>query len=153
MRRNLAGSLPQIQWPSDVIVMPFNLDRAPDVHRLLTSGYLGGAGSVPDYRAWLAAFECDAEFDLSRCFVAQLDGAVIGVIICWTSAFIKDLVVHHDARNRGTGFALLHHLFAHLTQRNESAVDLYVMENNLAARRLYEKAGMSYIKRIAIPTS
>ncbi|WP_024643943.1 GNAT family N-acetyltransferase [Pseudomonas syringae] len=153
MRRNLADSLPQIQLQSDVIIAPFSLDRAPDVHRLLTSGYLDGAGSVPNYRDWLTAFECDAEYDLSRCFVALLDGAVIGVIICWTSAFIKDLVVHTDARNRGTGFALLHHLFAHLAQRNESTVDLYVMENNLAARHLYEKSGMSYIKRIAIPKS
>ncbi|SDW10614.1 Acetyltransferase (GNAT) family protein [Pseudomonas syringae] len=153
MRRNLDDSLPQIRWPTDVVVTPFILDLAAEAHRLLTSGYLGGAGNVPDYSTWLAGFEHDAEYDLSLCFLAMRNGAVIGVITGWTSAFIKDLVVHPDARNRGVGFALLHHLFAHLTRRHEAAADLYVMENNLAARRLYEKSGMSYVKRIAIPAS
>lgn len=81
----------------------------------------------------------------------MLDETVVGVIVCWTSAFIKDLVVHPDVRHSGIGFALLNHLFAHLSKCGETAVDLHVMENNLKARRLYEKSGMSYLKRFDIP--
>ncbi|NAT16570.1 GNAT family N-acetyltransferase, partial [Pseudomonas syringae pv. actinidifoliorum] len=114
-------------------------------------GYCDGAGSVPDYPTWLSAFERDPEFDLSLCFLALRDDAVVGVITCWTSAFIKDLVVHPDARAAGIGFALLNHLFSQLpgpvTPTKRSSGHLHVMENNLTARRLYEKSAMSYIKR------
>ncbi|MFH7489615.1 GNAT family N-acetyltransferase, partial [Pseudomonas syringae pv. tagetis] len=41
----------------------------------------------------------------------------------------------------------LNHLFAHLQQCGEAAVDMYVMENNLAARQLYAKSGMSCLRR------
>ncbi|BBI46408.1 hypothetical protein BV360_03006 [Pseudomonas syringae pv. actinidiae] len=155
MRRSLAEPLPAVQWPAGVSPHPLTLDRAAEAHALLTLGYCDGAGSVPDYPTWLSAFERDPEFDLSLCFLALRDDAVVGVITCWTSAFIKDLVVHPDARAAGIGFALLNHLFSQLlgpvTRPREAAVDLHVMENNLTARRLYEKSAMSYIKRFNAP--
>ncbi|MFA0929581.1 GNAT family N-acetyltransferase [Pseudomonas syringae pv. tagetis] len=147
MRRPLAIPVPAAVWPPRVLPQPFTLDRAQEVHHLLALGYANGQGSVPDYKSWLAAFERDPEFDTSRCFVATLDETVVGVIVCWTSAFIKDLVVNPDVRNTGIGSALLNHLFAHLQQCGEAAVDLYVMENNLAARHLYAKSGMSCLRR------
>lgn len=52
----------------------------------------------------------------------MLDETVVGVIVCWTSAFIKDLVVHPDVRHSGIGFALLNHLFAHLSKCGETAI-------------------------------
>ncbi|KPC16200.1 Acetyltransferase [Pseudomonas syringae pv. maculicola] len=155
MRRSLAEPLPAVQWPAGVSQHPLTLDRAAEAHYLLIQGYCDGAGSVPDYPAWLSAFERDPEFDLSLCFLALRDDAVVGVITCWTSAFIKDLVVHPDARAGGIGFALLNHLFSQLrgpvTRPREAAVDLHVMENNLTARWLYEKSVMSYVKRFNAP--
>ncbi|KPX51811.1 Acetyltransferase [Pseudomonas amygdali pv. hibisci] len=151
MRRTLALPVPSAVWPPRVLPRPFTLEQAPEVHRLLTLGHASATGSVPDYPHWRAAFEQDPEFDTSRCFLAMLDETVVGVIVCWTSAFIKDLVVHPDVRHSGIGFALLNHLFAHLSKCGEAAVDLHVMENNLKARRLYEKSGMSYLKRFDIP--
>ncbi|MDU8498058.1 GNAT family N-acetyltransferase [Pseudomonas syringae] len=153
MRRTLALPVPAAIWPPRVLPRPFTLEQAPEVHRLLTLAYGNAAGSVPDYPDWRAAFEQDPEFDTSRCFLAILDETVVGVIVCWTSGFIKDLVVHPDVRRRGIGSALLNHLFAHLSACDEAAVDLHVMENNLTARRLYEKSGMSYLKRIEIPAA
>ncbi|WP_201006099.1 GNAT family N-acetyltransferase [Pseudomonas cichorii] len=150
MRRDLGQPVPLQHWPAPVRPLPFKLDQAPDIHCLLTLGYRDGSGSVPDYRHWLMAFEHDPEFDTDRCFVAQDDQGPVGVITCWTSAFIKDLVVHPRARRKGVAMALLTHLFGHLRQRGEACVDLLVMENNLSARRLYEKSDMSYIRRSAI---
>ncbi|KPW35372.1 Acetyltransferase [Pseudomonas coronafaciens pv. atropurpurea] len=156
MRRDLCLPIPSAPWPSGVLPSALTLERAPETHSLLASGYRTGQGSVPDYHTWRSAFERDPEFDLSRCFLAISEDTVAGVIICWTSAFVRDLVVHPELRNNGIGSALLNHLFAHLAApsntRGEAAVDLHVTENNHVARRLYEKSGMSYVRRFPLPT-
>lgn len=153
MRRDLAAPVPPPAWPPGIQPHPFTLERAPEVHHLLTLGYGSAAGCVADYPDWLAAFEHDPECDPSLCFLAMRDDTVVGVIVCWTSAFIRDLVVHPDVRHSGIGHALLNHLFNHLHTRNEAAVDLHVMENNLTARRLYEKSAMAYLRRFNIPAA
>ncbi|MDU8621611.1 GNAT family N-acetyltransferase [Pseudomonas syringae] len=153
MRRDLAVPVSFAAWPHGIQPHPFTIDRAPEVHRLLTVGYGSAAGCVADYPDWLAAFEHDPECDPSRCFLAMRDATVVGVIVCWTSAFIRDLVVHPGVRHSGIGHALLNHLFVHLRTRNEASVDLHVMENNLAARCLYEKSAMAYLKRFDIPAA
>lgn len=150
MRRDLGQPVAEPHWPVAIRPLPFTLDQAPAIHRLLTLGYRDGSGSVPDYRQWLNAFEHDPEFDTGLCFVAVDDQGPAGVITCWTSAFIKDLVVHPRARRQGVAMALLTLLFSHLRQRGEPRVDLLVMENNLMARQLYEKTEMSYVRRSAI---
>ncbi|MFJ4141402.1 GNAT family N-acetyltransferase [Pseudomonas sp. NPDC089734] len=139
--------------PSSVQLLPFTLEQAPDIHNLLALGYRDGSGSVPDYPVWLQAFERDPEFDTERCFVARDEWGTVGIITCWTSAFIKDLVIHPRARRQGIATALLTHLFDCLHRRGEGQVDLSVMENNLSARRLYEKSGMSYVRRSPIDLS
>ncbi|ORC59726.1 GNAT family N-acetyltransferase [Pseudomonas floridensis] len=150
MRRGLDGPVAKAQWPASIIVAPFSLRQATTVHGLLSSGYQDGSGSVAQYAEWLSAFEHDPEFNPSLCFLAMHEGIAVGVVACWTSAFIKDLVVHADYRHRGIGTALLNHLFAHLRQQGEGCVDLKVVENNLGARRLYEKSGMSYVSRLPV---
>ncbi|WP_122316800.1 N-acetyltransferase [Pseudomonas cichorii] len=150
MRRDLGKPVSLRHWPDHIGLIPFTLDQAPGIHALLTLGYQDGCGSVPNYPDWSRAFEQDPEFDTALCFVARDELGAVGVITCWTSAFIKDLVVHPRARRQGIAMALLAHLFDHLRQRGEARVDLRVMENNLAARELYEKSDMSYILRSAI---
>ncbi|MFH7391392.1 hypothetical protein [Pseudomonas syringae group genomosp. 7] len=44
--------------------------------------------------------------------MATLDETVLGVIVCWTSAFIKDQVVNTDVRNTGIRSALINHKFS-----------------------------------------
>lgn len=157
MRRDLALPIPATYWPSAVIPRAFTLEHAAEVHRLLTLGYSSSEGCVPDYHTWLTALERNPESDLSRCFLAMLDNTVAGVIVCWTSAFIKDLVVHPEHQNKGIGFALLNHLFTHLASplnpNGEASVDLHVMESNQRARHLYEKSALSYVRRFPVPTS
>jgi len=150
MRRDLTGPQPDTHWPADIRPAAFSPGHTLSTYRLLESGYRDGSGSLPEYTMWLAAFDHNPEFDRSLCFLALADDVPVGVITCWTSAFIKDLVVHPDYRNRGIGGALLRHLFTRLREHGEGFVDLNVMENNLGARRLYEKSDMSYVRRSAV---
>ena len=125
--------------------MEFNAELAPSVHELL----LFGCGNVPDYDAWSSAFFNDAEFDPNLCFIVADDQGVIGVAHCWTSAFLRDLVVHPRARRQGLARALVHHAFAVFHLRGEACLDLKVLETNDPARRLYETSGMGYVQRLA----
>jgi Acetyltransferases len=150
MRRDLTAALPHAPSPPGVTCVSLTPRHSLQAHRLLTQSHLLEDGQWLRHPDWLDAFEHNPEFDRSRCFVAIDSDHVLGVINCWTSAFIKDLAVHPDDRNRGIGTALLHHLFVHLKRCGEAAVDLKVMENNLIARRLYEKSDMSYVARLAV---
>ncbi|WP_122438505.1 GNAT family N-acetyltransferase [Pseudomonas viridiflava] len=150
MRRDLTAALPHAPWPPGVTCVSLTPRHSLQAHRLLTQSHLLEDGQWLRHPDWLDAFEHNPEFDRSRCFVAIDSDHVLGVINCWTSAFIKDLAVHPDDRNRGIGTALLHHLFVHLKRCGEAAVDLKVMENNLIARRLYEKSDLSYVARLAV---
>ncbi|OCR22855.1 hypothetical protein AFK24_22335 [Pseudomonas syringae] len=128
----------------------FAPEDAMQIHQLLILGYQNGGGSVTDYPTWLRTLHTDPEFDPSLCFSAWDESGLVGVMQCWTSAFIKDLVVHPRARRQGIALALLNHGFHTFGLRGEGWVDLKVMENNFDARRLYEKAGMRYVQRSAM---
>ncbi|QHF05725.1 GNAT family N-acetyltransferase [Pseudomonas asturiensis] len=150
MRRDLARPICAAPWPAGTAPAVLTSDLSLQAHHLLSHNPMPGEGPLASYAVWLNAFERDPEFDRSRCFLAMNRERVVGVITCWTSAFIKDLVVHPDYRNRGIGAALLTHLFVHLIQSGEAVADLKVMENNRVARRLYEKSDMSYVARLAV---
>ena len=92
----------------------------------------------------------DAEYDPQLCFVILHEGQVIAVAQAWTSAYLKDLVVHPHHQGQGLGSALLSHVFEVFRQRHEACVDLKVMEHNHRARRLYEQHGMALIRREAL---
>lgn len=70
--------------------------------------------------------------------------------LAWTSAYLKDLVVHPRLQGRGLGGALLNQVFSAFQQRGEACVDLKVMEHNHPARQLYAKFGMQLIRREAL---
>jgi hypothetical protein len=72
---------------------------------------------------------------------------VVGVCQCWTSAYIKNLVVHPGSAARfGPRRCCSTHSKV-FQQRREGFVDLKVLEDNLRARRLYESAGMYEVRR------
>ncbi|MCX7079022.1 MAG: GNAT family N-acetyltransferase, partial [Pseudomonas sp.] len=100
---------------------------------------------------WRECFETDAEYDPALCFIASDNQGIIGVAQCWTSAYIKDLVVHPRAQGQGLGRALLLHAFKVFQQHREGFVDLKVLEDNQRARRLYENAGMRVVRREPVP--
>lgn len=151
MRRNLAEVVPAITWPQGIVLSEYRAELAEAVHRLMELGYQQGGGRVPALDVWQQRFETDPEYDPSLCFIALDAEGIVGVCQCWTSAYIKNLVVHPRAQGQGLGRALLLHAFKIFQQRREGFVDLKVLEDNLRAQRLYENAGMRVIRREPVP--
>jgi ribosomal protein S18 acetylase RimI-like enzyme len=151
MRRDLAEVVPDVQWPSGIEISVYRTELAPAVHHLMQLGYREGGGRVPMLDEWQQRFERDPESDPTLCFIACDGEGVVGVAQCWTSAYIKNLVVHPRAQGRGLGRALLLNAFKVFQQRREGFVDLKVLEDNLRAQRLYESAGMYVVRREIVP--
>lgn len=151
MRRNLAEAVPAIPWPGDLQLTRYRPELADTVHQLMTLGYREGGGGVPALECWQRQFETDPEYDPDLCLIALDAEGVVAVCQCWTSAYIKDLVVHPRAQRRGLGRALLLHVFKVFQQRREGFVDLKVLEDNLRAQRLYESVGMFVVRREPVP--
>jgi len=151
MRRNLAEGVPAITWPQGIVLSEYRPELAVAVHRLMELGYQEGGGRVPALDVWQQRFETDPEYDPSLCFIALDAEGIVGACQCWTSAYIKNLVVHPRAQGQGLGRALLLHAFKVFQQRREGFVDLKVLEDNLRAQRLYENAGMRVIRREPVP--
>ena len=151
MRRDLLGVVPDVQWPSGIATTIYRADLAPAVHQLMQLGQREGGGRVPSLEDWQRRFESDPEYDPTLCFIASDAEGVVGVAQCWTSAYIKNLVVHPRMQGRGLGRALLLNAFKVFQQRREGFVDLKVLEDNLRAQRLYESAGMYVVRRELVP--
>jgi ribosomal protein S18 acetylase RimI-like enzyme len=144
LRRDLASAVADPVWPASFTPRGFTAEDAPAVHRLMQIGYAGGGGSVGPFDQWWPGVRDDGEFDAALCFLA-VDGAgeIAAVAQCWTSAFIKDLVVHPGARRRGLGEALLLTAFQAFRRRGAAHVDLKVqLDNPRGAVRLYRRLGM-----------
>jgi ribosomal protein S18 acetylase RimI-like enzyme len=98
---------------------------------------------VADFRIWWDSLAADDEYDPELVFTAFDDaGRLAGVAHCWTTAFVKDLVVSPSHRRRGLGSSLLQHAFATFRSRGANAVDLKVEADNFAAISLYRSVGM-----------
>jgi ribosomal protein S18 acetylase RimI-like enzyme len=151
MRRNLAEAVPAITWPEGIVLSQYRPELAAAVHHLMELGYQEGGGRVPALEVWQQRFETDPEYDPALCFIALDADGIAGVCQCWTSAYIKNLVVHPRAQRLGLGRALLQQAFHVFQQRREGFVDLKVLEDNLRAQRLYESSGMYVVRREPVP--
>ena len=151
MRRDLNQDVPAIEWQNGTKLTPYSAERAAVVHELILIGYREGGGRVPALDVWKQQFENDPEYDPALCFIASDAAGVIGVAQCWTSSYIKNLVVHPRAQGRGLGRALLLHAFKVFQDRREGFVDLKVLEDNHRALSLYERSGMYVVRRELVP--
>jgi [ribosomal protein S18]-alanine N-acetyltransferase len=80
----------------------------------------------------------------SRCWVAELDGRVVGMLVGWfivDEIHIATIATHPDFRKQGIGEKLL--AFALQSAKDEGAASsfLEVRESNTAALELYRKFG------------
>ena len=144
LRCDLTEAVVQPDWPTGYRLQTFTVDDASAVHRLLRIGYAQGGGHVGAFEEWWPALRNDEEFATDLCFLAIDDRQnIVGVAQCWTSSFVKDLVVHPLARRRGIAEALLRTVFWEFRRRGEKHVDLKVqVDNPTGAVRLYKKLGM-----------
>lgn len=143
LRKHLAQPLSSPQWPAGIRLAPV-ADIAPDaLYAILATAYSDGFGSVPPLAEWWPAITADSEYDPDLCLVAVDDtGQPVGLALCWSSGFIKDIAVSQAACGQGIGEALLHAVFAAFRQRDFEHVDLKVVAANQAAIRLYHRVGM-----------
>ncbi len=154
MRRELAGRIEPPHWPQGVAVR--TLGPRPErslleaAHAVLGAGFWEGGGGAPEFRRWWKGLRNDPEFDPALVFIAADARGVAGLAHCWTSAFVKDLVVHPRARRCGIGRALVLTAFHALAQRGMSHVDLKVRAENEPAIALYKTVGMRVVGAGAI---
>jgi ribosomal protein S18 acetylase RimI-like enzyme len=148
MRIELADGPPGPTWPEGIRVATFRDEDAGALHALLERGYRKGGGSVAGFEEWLPTMTGDAEFDPALWFLAWADDALAGVALCWTSGFVKDLVVGESWRRRGLGEALLRQTLAAFAARGAAGVELKVHATNAGAVRLYERLGFVVVERI-----
>ncbi len=144
LRRDLTEAVAPPTCPNGYRVRTFAADDAPTVHRLLEVGYAHGGGHVGEFEEWWSSLRDDDEFDPDLCFLAVNERQdIVGVAQCWTSAFVKDLVVHPRVRRRGIAAALLGRVFWEFRRRGVKHVDLKVqVDNPTGAVRLYKELGM-----------
>jgi len=148
LRRDLSDAVAAPAWPAGFSARIFTAEDAPAVHRLMRLAYAQGGGSVDEFDTWWPAVRDDGEFDASLCFLAvDRTGEIVGAAQCWTSGYVKDLVVHPEARRHGLAEALLLTVFQAFRRLGAAHVDLKVeTDNPTGAVRLYRRLGM-----VAVP--
>jgi ribosomal protein S18 acetylase RimI-like enzyme len=138
-------------WPDGIHPRSFELRDAQSLHSLLEHGYRRGGGTVAPFGTWLTQMTTDEEFDPQLWFLAESQGMLVGAVLCWTSAFVKDVVVHESWRRLGIAEALLLRAFNALATRGATEVALKVEAANHNAVRLYERLGMQVVERLEHP--
>jgi ribosomal protein S18 acetylase RimI-like enzyme len=151
-RRALCHPVEAPRWPAGFSLVPFQpAHHAPSVHRLLEAGYANGSGRVADLDSWWRGLAGDAEYDPGLIFLVAGPGATpVAVAICWTSAFVKDIVVAASVRRRGLASNLLRHIFHVFQARGADAVDLKVHGDNRHAIAVYRSLGMTCVETLDI---
>jgi ribosomal-protein-alanine N-acetyltransferase len=80
----------------------------------------------------------------SRCWVAELGGKVVGMIVVWLivdEAHVATIATDPQYRRQGIGKRLLAHALQQLIDDGARSSFLEVRESNLAAQEMYRKFG------------
>jgi ribosomal protein S18 acetylase RimI-like enzyme len=151
MRAELDAPPEPPSWPAGFEVGEWRDTDAPEVHALLVEAYSRGGGEVAAYDVWQPGFIGDEEFDAAACRLVRrsVDGKLAGVVLCWSSAFVKDLGVAEAFRRRGLGEALVREALRLFYARGAGAVELKVeADNPTRAWALYERLGFRIVERL-----
>ena len=145
--KNLNGDIARPVWPQAVALSVFRPDMIATLHALLVESYEAVGNTVPPKDVWWQTLSGDEEYDASLIFpVTDNQGQVIAFAQCWSSAFIKDIVVHPAWRKQGIGEALLLHCFHIFKTCGAKNIGLKVEQSNpFGAERLYRRLGMTEV--------
>lgn len=80
----------------------------------------------------------------SRCWVAEVDGRVIGMVVGWMlvdEIHIATIATHPDFRRQGIARKLLSHTLSYAVDEGAQSSFLEVRESNLAAQEMYRQFG------------
>ncbi|SRR6266542_2451971 len=86
----------------------------------------------------------------SRCWVAELDGKMVGMIVVWLivdEAHVATLATHPDFRRQGIAKTLLSHTLRRLIEEGARSSFLEVRESNFVAQEMYRKFGYKEVGR------
>ena len=92
----------------------------------------------------LSSFENELKNSNATYFVAELSGKIVGYIGVHNvldEGEITTFAVDKEFRGMGYGKSLIEHLLMYEKSNNISKIFLEVRENNISARKLYEKTG------------
>lgn len=84
------------------------------------------------------------ENQASRCWVAEVDGRIVGMIVNWLlvdEVHVATIATHPDYRRQGIAKKLLAHSLRHMSGEGAISSFLEVRESNSAARDMYRKFG------------
>jgi ribosomal-protein-alanine N-acetyltransferase len=85
-----------------------------------------------------------ADNPASRCWVAEVDGRIVGMIVAWLfvdEVHIATIATHPDFRRQGIAQKLLTHTLRYTMNEGALTSFLEVRESNLAAQEMYRKFG------------
>jgi ribosomal-protein-alanine N-acetyltransferase len=80
----------------------------------------------------------------SRCWVAEVDGQVVGMIVAWLfvdEVHVATIATHPDFRRQGIAQKLLIHTLRYTADEGAVSSFLEVRESNHAAQEMYRKFG------------
>ena len=80
----------------------------------------------------------------SRCWVAEIDGRVAGMVVGWMlvdEVHIATIATHPDFRRQGIARKLLSHTLSNAIDEGAQSSFLEVRESNLAAQEMYRQFG------------
>jgi ribosomal-protein-alanine N-acetyltransferase len=86
----------------------------------------------------------------SRCWVVELDGKVVGMIVAWLlvdEAHIATIATHPDHRRQGIARNLLTYALRYMSKEGAVRSLLEVRESNAAAQEMYRKFGYEAVGR------
>jgi ribosomal-protein-alanine N-acetyltransferase len=86
----------------------------------------------------------------SRCWVAEVDGRVVGMIVGWMlvdEVHIATIATHPDYRRQGIGSKLLLHTLLKSMEEGAQSSFLEVRESNVSAQEMYLKFGYEKMGR------
>ena len=90
------------------------------------------------------------ENSASRCWVAEMDGKIVGMIVAWLlvdEAHVATIATHPDHRRQGIARNLLTYALRYMSKEGAVTSFLEVRENNTAAQDMYREFGYEAVGR------
>jgi ribosomal protein S18 acetylase RimI-like enzyme len=148
------GELPEPQWPGGYTVRPYREGDAETFYRLHQGSFADTwEFTTEPFEPWEHWF-MGAQFQPEHWFVVEAGSEPAAIAICRiaeaeeNTGWVRILGVLPAHRRRGLALALLQHVFRHFAALGMKRVVLGVDgENPTGAVALYERAGMSVLRR------
>jgi mycothiol synthase len=154
MRIELGDDVPEPRWPDGFTVRRYREGDAQHFYRAHQESFADTWEFTSEPLEPWSHWFMGAMFQPEHWFLVEADGDVAAIAICRISeteertGWIRILGVVPAYRRRGLALALLQHVFRHFAEQGMKYVQLGVdAENPTGAVALYERAGMSVLRR------